>query len=387
MKIAVVHDWCVTYGGAERVLERILDMYPEADLFSLIDKVPQGQREFMRGKQPHTTFLQKIPNIEKHYRKLLGLMPYAIEQFDLSGYDLIISSHYSVAKGVITGPRQTHVCYCHSPMRYAWDMQHSALADARLDKGLKSIVARWQLHHLRQWDARCANNVDAFIANSAFVSDRIWRCYRRESTVIPPPVDVAAFALQTKKNDYYISVGRLVPYKKVDLLLEAFRQLPDKKLVVVGDGPELSALRAKAPSNVELLGRQPFAAMCGLVAGARALLFPAYEDFGIVPLEAQAAGTPVLAFGSGGSLETVVGYRGGQVQSGSGERDARAPTGLFFYEQSATAVREAINTFEQLPAGTITPENCREHALAFNGERFDVEFRSLVEKALRDRRY
>ena len=387
MKVAVIHDWCVTYGGAERVLERILDMYPEADLYSLIDKVPPSQREFLRGKQPRTTFFQKIPKIEKHYRKLLGLMPHAIEQFDLSAYDLIISSHYSVAKGVITGPRQTHVCYCHSPMRYAWDMQHSALADAGLDKGLKSIVARWQLHRIRQWDARSANNVDAFIANSAFVSDRIWRCYRRESTVIPPPVDVAAFALQTSKDDYYISVGRLVPYKKVDLLLEAFRQLPDKKLVVVGDGPDLSALRAMAPSNVELLGRQPFAAMCDRVARARALLFPAYEDFGIVPLEAQAAGTPVLAFGSGGSLETVVGYRADQANSESGVRDARAPTGLFFYEQSASAIREAINTFEQLPAGTITAENCREHALAFNGERFDVDFRALVDAALNNRRY
>ncbi len=387
MKVAVVHDWCVTYGGAERVLERILDMYPEADLFSLIDKVPDGQREFMRGKQPQTTFFQKIPNIEKHYRKLLALMPHAVEQFDLSGYDLIISSHYSVAKGVITGPRQTHVCYCHSPMRYAWDMQHSALADAGLNRGLKSILARWQLHHLRQWDARCANNVDVFIANSSFVSDRIWRCYRRQSTVIPPPVDVASFALQSEKDDYYISVGRLVTYKKVDLLLEAFRQLPEKKLIVVGDGPELTALRAKAPSNVELLGRQPFAAMCELVARARALVFAAYEDFGIVPLEAQAAGTPVIAFGSGGSLETVVGYGSPQEHSGSSERGVRPPTGLFFYQQSVNSVRDAINRFEQLPAGTITPENCREHALAFNGERFDVEFRSRVEAALSDRRY
>jgi glycosyltransferase involved in cell wall biosynthesis len=386
VKVAIVHDWCVTYGGAERVLERIIDLFPTADLFSLIDKVPLAQRHFMRGKIPTTSFLQKIPGIERHYRKLLALMPHAIEQFDLAKYDLIISSHYSVAKGVITAPRQIHVCYCHSPMRYAWDMQHSALADSGLDKGIKGVLARWQLHHIRQWDARTANNVDLFIANSNFVADRIWRCYRRESVVIPPPVDVGAFSLKTDKSDYYVSVGRIVPYKKIDILVDAFRGMPDKRLIVVGDGPLLESLRRGSPSNVSFLGRQPFSEMRDMVANARALLFPAYEDFGIVPLEAQASGTPVIAFGSGGALETVVSATHPQDTDASDTRPKLPPTGLYFYEQSSSAVRDAILRFEQLPADLLNANHCRAHALAFNCERFDEQFRTAIERGLTEGR-
>lgn len=386
MRVAIVHDWCVTYGGAERVLERIIDMFPSADVFSLIDKVPIEQRNFLRGKTPQTSFLQKIPGIERHYRKLLALMPHAIEQFDLAKYDLIISSHYSVAKGVITAPRQKHVCYCHSPMRYAWDMQHSALADSGLNRGLKGMLARWQLHHIRQWDERTANNVDLFVANSKFVADRIWRCYRRESIVIAPPVDVGAFAFNATKGDYYLSVGRIVPYKKIDILVDAFREMPDKRLIVVGDGPQLDALRSAAPANVSFLGRQPFSEMRDLVAGARALLFPAYEDFGIVPLEAQATGTPVIAFGSGGSLETVVPVVDPADASLDTPMATSKPTGLYFYEQSSAAVRAAVVKFEQLPEGLLLAANCREHALAFNCDRFDVQFREAIDQGLKSGR-
>lgn len=386
MKVAIVHDWCVTYGGAERVLERIIDMYPEADVFTLIDKVPQEQRGFLRGKTPATSFMQRIPGIERHYRKLLALMPHAIEQFDLAKYDLILSSHYGVAKGVITAPRQTHVCYCNSPMRYAWDMQHSALAEAGLDKGLKSILARWQLHHIRQWDARCANNVDLFIANSNFIADRIWRSYRRNSVVVYPPVDVGAFSLNAEKEDYFVSVGRLVAYKKIDILVDAFREMPDKRLVIVGEGPEMDALRRNAPPNVDFRGRQSFSEMRNIVANARALLFPAYEDFGIVPLEAQASGTPVIAYGRGGSLETVVPVLGGEVTDLDLDLDpttrTRSPTGLFFYEQSSASVRDAIARFDRIPTGILSAENCRKHALKFNGERFDEQFKAAVNQAL-----
>jgi glycosyltransferase involved in cell wall biosynthesis len=377
MRIAIVHEWCVTYGGAERVLERLLDLYPDAEVFTLIDKVPLEQRGFLRGKTPRTTFFQRIPRIERHYRKLLALMPYAMEQFDLSVYDLILSSHYSVAKGVITGPRQLHICYCHSPMRYAWDMQHSALTEEGLNTGLKGLLARVQLHRIRQWDARTANNVDFFIANSKFIADRIWRCYRRESTVIPPPVDVGAFQPSDMREDFYLSVGRLVPYKKIDLMIEAFRRMPDRKLVVVGSGPELDRLRALAPANVQMLGRREFAEVIQLMGRARALIFAAYEDFGIVPLETQACGTPVLAYGAAGSLETVI---------GRDDSEGRPATGHFFYEQSAQAIERAVGEFEALPATTFTREQCRQHALAFSPEIFAERIRRYVNECWKQRR-
>jgi glycosyltransferase involved in cell wall biosynthesis len=230
MKVAIIHDWCVIYGGAERVLENIIDCFPDADIYSLIDVVPEQQRELLRGKTPKTSFLQKIPFMSRLYRKLLFLMPLAIEQFDLTEYDLIISSSYCATKGVLTGPNQVHVCYCHSPMRYTWDHYHEYLEELKLQRGPVSWFARWQLHHIRTWGVRGSDTVDRFIAYSSFVQARIRKFYRRESSVVFPPVDTSLFRLDVNKQDYYVAAGRFVPFKRLDLAIEAFSAMPEKRL-------------------------------------------------------------------------------------------------------------------------------------------------------------
>lgn len=370
MKVAIVHDWLVIYGGAERVLEHLLDLYPHADLYSLIDFVPPEQRHFLRGKTPFTSFLQKIPGAARHYRKMLPLMPYAIEQFDLSSYDLVISSSYCVAKGVLTGPNQVHISYCHSPMRYAWDHYHEYLNEMHLTSGLKGLFARWQLHRIRTWDVRSSNSVDQFVANSRFVARRISKFYGRTSQVVFPPVDTRLFSLQEQKQDYFVAAGRFVPFKRLDLVAEAFASMPDRKLVMVGDGPEMAKIRSKAGPNVEFVGYQPAAVVRQYLANAKAFIFPSEEDFGIVPVEAQACGTPVLAFGRGGALETVRPL-GGML----------APTGMFFQEQSASAICAAIRDFEAA-SSAFDPVAICHHAQAFSIESFKTEFSTQVNDAL-----
>lgn len=253
MRIAVVCDWLVTYAGAERVLEQILKLYPQADLFCLVDFLAEKDRGFLQGKKPITSFLQNMPKAKTQYRRYLPLMPLAIEQLDVSGYDLVISSSHCVAKGVITGPDQVHISYVHSPIRYAWDLQHQYLKEAKLDKGIKSYIARAILHYMRLWDQRTANGVDHYIANSKFIARRIKKIYGKEAEVIYPPVDVDAFEYCEEKEDYYLTASRLVPYKKVKLIVEAFNEMPDKKLIVIGDGPERKAIEAIAGKNIEMM--------------------------------------------------------------------------------------------------------------------------------------
>ncbi|MBT8145288.1 MAG: glycosyltransferase family 4 protein [Gammaproteobacteria bacterium] len=379
MKVAIIHDWCVIYGGAERVLEHIIDCYPDADIFSLLDVVPQDQRGFLRGKTPKTSFLQKIPFISHLYRKLIFLMPLAIEQFDLSDYDLIISSSYCVAKGVLSGPNQVHVCYCHSPMRYTWDHYHEYLKELNLQTGPISWFARWQLHRIRTWDVRSSNTVDRFIANSSFVQARIEKFYRRKSSLIFPPVDTSLFQLQADKEDFYVTAGRFVPFKRLDLAVEAFAEMPTKKLIVVGDGPEMAKLKSKAGKNVEFVGFQPPEVMRSYLSRAKAFIFPSEEDFGIVPVEAQACGTPVIAFGSGGALETVVGLDTPGAFN-------KAPTGMFFNHQTATSLRACIEKFEksqhQFSAAAISA-----HASNFNIETFKQALQTEVKNALSEANY
>lgn len=372
MRVAVVHDWLVVYGGAERVLEHILDLFPQADLFSLIDFVPPDQRHFLRGKSPITSFLQKVPGARRHYRKMLPLMPLAIEQLDLSAYDLVISSHYSVAKGVLTGPGQVHVCYCHSPMRYAWDHYHEYLREMHLQRGPKSWFARWQLHKLRGWDVLSANAVDAFVANSQFVARRIHKYYRRDAQVIWPPIDTTLFDLQENKDDVYVCAGRFVPFKRLDLVAEAFAQMPDKRLIIVGDGPEMAKIRGKAGSNCEFTGFLPAAQVRQHLRRAKAFIFPSEEDFGIVPLEAQACGTPVIAYGRGGALETVVGL---------GRAGDAAPTGLFFDTQTADCLVEAVLRFEKNQLA-FDPAAISEHAGKFGIDTFKRRFAAAVQQAM-----
>jgi len=369
LKIAVVHDWLVNYAGSDRVLEQILACFPDSDLFSLVDFLPTNQRKFIMDKPVRTSFLQGLPFARQSFRKYFSLMPLAVEQFDLSSYDLVISSSHSVAKGVITGPDQLHICVCYSPMRYAWDLQNQYLQESGLDRGILGWPARWLLHRARIWDTRTANGVDEFIAISHFIARRIRKTYRREATVIYPPVDVDLLLAREDKDDFYLTVSRLVPYKKVNLIVEAFRRIPDKKLVVIGDGPQFKSIKGAAGKNVTMLGFQSSQVVYDYMQRANGFVFAAEEDFGISVLEAQACGTPVIAFGKGGSVETVRGL-------GMDE-----PTGVFFNEQSCDALVNAISLFET-EREKFSAVACRKNAIPFSVERFRREFLGFCQFAL-----
>ena len=302
-------------------------------------------------------------------------MPIAIEQIDGSAYDIILSSSHAVAKGVLTGPDQMHLSYVHSPIRYAWDLQHQYLRESNLERGLKSALARLILHYIRIWDVRTANGVDAFAVNSQFIARRVAKVYRRPAKVIYPPVDVSAFALREHKEDFYLTASRMVPYKKIPLIIEAFATMPNRRLVVIGEGPEFTRCKAVATPNVELLGYQSFEVLRDYMQRARAFVFAAEEDFGIVPVEAQACGTPVIAFGRGGACETVVGL---DAAAPPGASPGAAPTGLLFSEQSVAAIVAAVERFESVRE-RFTPQACRDNALRFAPERFRAEFTDFVE--------
>ncbi len=369
-RIAIVHDWLTVYAGAERVLEQMLAVYPGAELYCVCDFLPPGERSFLQGRVPRTTFIQNLPGARKHYRSYLPLMPLAIEQLDLSAYDIVLSSSHAVAKGVLTGPDQLHVSYVHSPMRYAWDMQHQYLRESGLDKGLKGWAARWMLNKLRMWDLRSAFGVDVFLANSQFIARRIRKAYRRDATVVYPPVQLEAFSPAQARQDYYVTASRLVPYKRVDLVVEAFASMPDRRLRVVGEGPELAKLQglAEGHPNIELLGYCEHAVLSRLLAEARAFIFAAEEDFGIAPVEAQASGTPVIGFGKGGVLETVHNLE---------HAGAQAATGLYFHEQTASAIVDAVRRFEA-QRDSFDPLAC-----AASAQRFGVaQFRNSLEVAI-----
>jgi glycosyltransferase involved in cell wall biosynthesis len=370
-RIAVVHDWLWDFAGSERVLAEILRCLPQADLFALIDRMPEAERAPLGGRRARTSFLQGMPGAGRHRAWYLPLMPIAIEQLDVTGYDLVISSSHTVAKGVIVAPDTLHLCYVHSPMRYAWDQQFEYLRAEHAESGLKSLLLRGLLHRLRLWDHRSAAGVDHFAANSAFVARRIAKAWRRDAEVIHPPVDVdfhvPGAAGGTARDDYYVAVSRLMGYKRVDLLVEAFRELPDRRLLVVGDGPELRRLKSLAGANVAFAGHLPAAQLLEHLQRARAFLFAAVEDFGIAPVEAMACGTPVIALARGGAAETVAGL------------DARQPTGVLFAEQSAAAVARAVREFEA-SAQRITPQACRERAERYSAARFRSEFMDFVRR-------
>ena len=292
-------------------------------------------------------------------------MPLAIEQLDMSGHDVVLSSSHAVAKGVLTGPDQLHISYVHSPIRYAWDLQHQYLRESGLSKGLKGLIAKYLLHKIRLWDYRTANGVDHFIANSKFISRRIHKVYGRSSDVIYPPVDVKNFTLNENKEDYYFTASRLVPYKRIDLIVDAFNEMPDKKLVVIGDGSEMDKIKSKVEKNIEILGYQPNNIMQEHMKNAKAFVFAAEEDFGITPVEAQACGTPVIAFGKGGVLETI------------NSIDNIKPTGIFFDEQNPKSIIESVKKFESLQ-GVFEPVECRRNAEKFSEERFRNEINAYV---------
>jgi len=379
LKTAVIHDWLVTYAGAERALEQILKLYPEADLFSLVDFLPSQQRAFILNKKVNTSFIQSLPFAKKKYRSYLPLMPLAIEQFDLSGYDLIISSSHAVAKGVLTHAQQLHVCYCYTPIRYAWDLYHQYLKESGLNRGVKGFIARMILHYVRMWDLTSVNRVDRYIAISKHIAERINKIYGREAAVIYPPVDTATFVEHPKKEKYYLTASRMVPYKKVDLIVEAFSQMPDKKLIVIGDGPDFQKIKLKAKKNVHLLGYQPVSAMKDYMQKARAFVYAAEEDFGIVTVEAQACGTPVIAFAKGGSSETVIPF---QTEDKKNQIANTKPTGVFFHEQTVLAVKHAVSIFEE-NLDKFDGKHIRENTIRFSEERFTKEFKDYIDWALR----
>ncbi|MDH3659064.1 MAG: glycosyltransferase family 4 protein [Alphaproteobacteria bacterium] len=368
-RIALVHEWFDHFYGSERVAAEILACFPSADVFTLVDIMTGEDRRFLDGKTVHTSFIQRLPfGKSPRFRHYLPLFPLAIEQFDLGGYDLVLSSSHAVAKGVLTGSDQLHIAYVHTPMRYAWELQHEYLRQARLDRGLKGMFARYMMHKLRLWDLRTVNGVDRFIANSAYVAGRIEKTYRRESVVIHPPVDVDRFELGVDKQDHYLAVSRFVPYKHTETIVDAFIGMPDKRLIVIGDGPGLKAAKARATPNITLLPPQPFEALERHMRRAKAFIFAPEEDFGITPVEAQAAGTPVIAYGAGGALETVR------------DLEQTKPTGLFFDAQTPESIRRAVGRFEQ-NADAITAEHCRENALRFAAHHFRARYVSLVVEA------
>jgi glycosyltransferase involved in cell wall biosynthesis len=312
-----------------------------------------------------------MPFARKHFRKFLGLMPLAIEQLDLSGYDVVISSSHAVAKGVLTGPGQIHISYVHSPMRYAWDLQHQYLREAGLERGVKGAYTRWLLHRMRLWDRASALNPDIVLANSSYIAERIQKTWRRDARVLHPPVDVESFTPSGSKGDYYLIASRIVPYKRVDLIAAAFRAMPSRKLMIVGDGPNEAQAHAAAGDapNITFKGRVARAELIALTQGARAAVFAAEEDFGIATVEAQACGTPVIAYGRGGARDIVV-----------APPDAR-PTGIFFQEQNTASLINAMERFEAM-APAITPEDCRANAERFSNAHFRNSFRQVVHEAL-----
>jgi glycosyltransferase involved in cell wall biosynthesis len=368
MQIALIHEWFNEIAGSEKCVAEFNHLYPDADIFALVDWMDAPQRQaLIAGKTVNTSFIQRLPLASKHFRQYLPLFPIAIEQFDLGKYDLILSSSHAVAKGVLTHHGQMHVCYCHTPMRYAWDMYHEYLRDGNLHSGLKSWISRYILHRLRLWDVVSSNRVDHFIANSHYIRKRIQKIYRRDAHVIYPPVNTGMFQLATDKDGYYLAFSRLVPYKRIDLIVQAFANTP-RKLLVIGDGPEMAKLQGMATANIEFLGFQDNQQVTLLMQKAKALVFAALEDFGIIPVEAQACGTPVICLNQGGTAETVI----------------HGKTGIHFPTQTVAAIRQAVDEFEA-QQDQFDPQQISQFAQRFSVERFRAEIAGHIQYLMEQR--
>ena len=359
--IALVHDWLDRPGGGEAVLASLVALFPQAPVFTLVDFLSADERSKLGAATIHTSPLQRAPLARRWFRYAAALAPAVIERLDCTGYDVVVSDSHAIAKGVRKVEGQLHVCYCHTPARFAWTMAATYSDRAASGSHLRAAIAQRAQARFRAWDLAASRNVDHFIANSRHIADAIARCYEREAKVIYPPVDVERFHAVGRgaREDFYVTVSRLVPYKRMDLLIDAFRKLPRRRLLIAGDGPERARLARDLPPNVTLPGRLGDAQIADLLGRARAFVFAAYEDFGIAPVEAQAAGTPVIAFGGGGARETI--------------RDIGSPlpTGVLFDTQSTDAIVGAIARFEQ---ATIDADACRINAARFSAARFRVEF-------------
>jgi glycosyltransferase involved in cell wall biosynthesis len=369
-RIAVVHDWCPDFRGGERVVARICRQLPGAEVFTLFDFLPEHiKREHFPGVPFHTSAADRLPWVRRYYRSLFFLCPILIEQFDVSGYDAVVSSSAAFARGVITRPDQPHLCYVHSPVRYAWDEQFSYLQQGRIGFGPAGIFYRYMLHRVRSWDTRTAHGPDLMLANSTYVRARIRRIYGRDAEVVHPPVAVDEMDCIENKDDYYVSASFLAPYKRTDLVIEAFNAMPNRRLVVVGDGQQSKRLRSGAGPNVTFAGFLPRDEYVRTVAKAKAMVFAGCEDFGIALAEAQACGTPLIAFGRGGAVDIV-------RPLGRSDR----PTGVLFSAQTVAALKEAVDVFEENSA-EIAPMGCRENSLRFSESRFDRAILQAVDKA------
>lgn len=360
-KIAIVHDWLVTDAGAEKVLKAIVEIYPTAEIFSLVDFLSDEDRKtILNDKSVKTSFIQKLPFAKNHFRNYLPLFPKAIESFDLSSYDLIISSSWAVAKGVKTTKEQIHISYCHTPIRYAWDLYDEYTSNL---KQPKKFLVQNTLKYIRKFDIKTLDSVDFFIANSKFVQNRIRKTYDRDSVVIYPPVDVENFKLFEKKEQFYLTASRLVPYKKTKLIVEAFNKMPDKKLVVIGDGEEYEEIKKIAKSNIEVLGFQKKSVMIDYMQKAKAFVYAAVEDFGIVPIEAMACGTPVIALSEGGTAETV----------------QDKVNGIHFKEQNIDEIIKGVKEFETI---SFDAKQISGQAQSFSTQRFKEEIKGFISTKL-----
>lgn len=368
--IAIVHDWCPALRGGERVLAELCSIYRHADVFTLFDFLrPDIKEQYFSGVRFHTSIANRIPNVDKFYRALFFLCPFLIEQFDVTSYDAVITSSAAFARGVLTRPDQPHLCYVHSPIRYAWDEQFSYLDQGRMGYGPKGLLFRYLLHRLRTWDTRTAHNPDIMLANSSYVRSRIRRIYGRDARVVHPPVSIDELEYVPQKDDYYVCACFLAPYKRVDLVIQAFNEMPARRLIVIGEGQQFAALRALARPNVTFMGYVARLAYVQLIARAQALVFAGCEDFGIGLAEAQACGTPVIAFDRGGAVDIV--QRLGE---------AARPTGILFARQTKRDIVEAVAHFEA-NRQAITPDACRINAMRFSADRFRREIASAFEMA------
>ena len=362
MKVALIQDWLTVIGGSEYVFKEIASLYPDADIYTLVARDETIKSLGLENHKVTTSFIQNLPFAKTKYRNYLPLFPLAVEQFDLSSYDLIISSSHAVAKGVLTHAGQVHVCYCHSPMRYAWDLYHQYIKESGLNSGIKGFFAKVVLHRIRQWDIASTNRVDYFISNSNYIGRRIKKVYNRDSVTIYPNVAVQNFEVSLEREDFYFTCSRMVPYKKIDVIVEAFNQMPDKKLIVIGDGPDFKKIKKIAGDNIILMGYQPFEILKQHLSKAKAFVFAAEEDFGIIPVEAQACGTPVIAYGKGGVTETVI----------------QNKTGVYFNKQSPASIVEAVNLFEKNSEKYDHAEIAK-HASRFSTQRFKTEISNYLE--------
>jgi len=365
-KIAIVHEWFVDYSGSEKVVEQILNIFPHADLYSLVDFLSHDEKFFIKHKNVHTSFIQKLPFSKKIFRAYLPLFPYAIENLDLSTYDIVISSNHCVSKGFISNPNQLHICICYSPMRYIWDQYFKY--NFHKNNIFKKIFTSFIFNKLRIWDVRSSYNVDYFVSISNYIAKRIQKVYRRESEVIYPFIDLDIFKISpNKKESFYLTSSRLVEYKKISLIVEAFTKMPHKQLVVIGSGPEFNYCKKIATKNISLLGYQDRNILIDYMQRAQAFIFASEEDFGISPLEAQACGTPVIAFKSGGAVETL----------GGGKKY----THFFFKQQNTVSLIDAIKEFETNKK-FVKKSDCRSNAEKFSKQIFINNFKKYVSKKL-----